>query len=197
MRGANDERKSDPASLKSAQVHYKNAIRMAPGYALTYTRLGSIYLSLSGYAGASQVAELEQASDNLRKAVSLDPQLPVANAGLALVNYLLGWDWSGAEAGFQRALELGSTSATHQSYAWALITRGRFAESERHFEEDIQLDPLSCLPHYNLRGCIASNGGARRRGRNCKHASNVSPTRSSAAWSSDISRCMILVPPMV
>lgn len=149
-KGMNDESKSDPASLRSAQAHYQNAIRLAPGYARAYTRLASTHIAFSTLPGPSQAAELEQARENLQHAVSLDPQLPIAAAGLALVGYFLNWDWSGAETGFRHALELGSTGTTHQTYAWALMTRGRFAESERHYQEAIQLDPLNCLLHYDL-----------------------------------------------
>jgi adenylate cyclase len=150
MKGIDDERKSDPASLRAAEGHYRNAIRLAPGYARAYARLGSIHLARSSFAGRSQTAELEQASQNLQTALSLDPQLALAAAGLALVDYLLNWDWDGAEAGFRRALELGPSSATHQTYAAALMTRGRFAEAERHYREAIELDPLNCVLHDNL-----------------------------------------------
>lgn len=95
-------------------------------------------------------ASLENARRNLETAVSLDSRLPIAQAGLALVNYLLNWDWPSAEASFQRALALGPSSAAHQTYAWALMTRGRCAEAERHYRESIQLDPLNCLLRYNL-----------------------------------------------
>ena len=150
MKGIDAERKSDPASLRLAEAHYETAIRLAPRYARAHARLGSAYLGFSGQTGPDQQAELENARRELELAVSLDPKLPMATAGLALVNYLLNRDWPRAEVRFRRALELGPSSANHQTYAWALMTRGRFAESERHYREAIQLDPLNCLLRYNL-----------------------------------------------
>ncbi|HLH17765.1 MAG TPA: tetratricopeptide repeat protein [Bryobacteraceae bacterium] len=150
MKGIDQERKSDPASLRSAEAHYQDAIRLAPLYALAHARLGSVHLGLSAQTGPAQQAELDDARRELEAAVSLDPRLPVASAGLVLVNYLLNWDWPSAEAGFRRALALSPSSAAHQTYAWALMTRGRFAESERHYREAIELDPLNCLLRYNL-----------------------------------------------
>lgn len=150
MRGIDEEKKSDPASLRLAEAHYRNAIRLAPRYARAHARLGSIFVARAGRTGRAQLAELEEARKELEAAVSLDSRLPVAAAGLALVNYLLNWDWPSAEAGFRRALALAPSSAAHQTYAWALMTRGRFAESEQHYREAIQLDPLNCVLRYNL-----------------------------------------------
>lgn len=160
MKGMGDEKKSDPDSLRSAEAHYRNAVRLAPRYARAYARLGSVHLGQSSIMGPKQMAGLENARQDFEMAVSLDPQLPIANAGLAAVKYLLTWDWPAAEAGFQRALALASTSATHQTYAWALMTRGRFVESERHYREAIGLDPLNCLLQYDLAKLLGIEGRA-------------------------------------
>jgi TolB-like protein/Flp pilus assembly protein TadD len=160
LKGVDAESKADPASLDLAEAHYQNALRLAPRYALAHVRLGSVYLARSGRTGPSQKAALEKARQELDAAVSLDPKLSGANAGLALANYLLTWDWPSAEAGFRRALALGSSSAAHQTYAWALMTRGRFAESERHYQEAIERDPLDCLLRYNLATLYSREGRA-------------------------------------
>lgn len=150
MQGWDAERKGDTASLRLAEQHYRNALRAAPGYARAHARLGSIYIGLASQTGPEQQARLEDARKELETAVSLDSRFPMAIAGLALVDYVLNWDWPSAEAGFKRALALSPSGAAHQTYAWALMTRGRFAESEQQYREAIQVDPLNCVLRYNL-----------------------------------------------
>ena len=150
LQGFAEEQKSTPASLASAEAHYQNAIRLAPRYAWPHARLASVHIARSGRTGPRQKAELEMARREAETAVSLDPRLPMANAQLAAINYILNWDWSSAEDGFRRAISLGSSATAHQTYQWALMTRGRFAEAEQQARQAMQLDPLNCQGHINM-----------------------------------------------
>ena len=150
LQGFAEEQKSTPASLASAEAHYQNAIRLAPRYAWPHARLASVHLARSARTGPLQKTELEMARQEAETAISLDPRLPMPNAQLAFINYVLNWDWSSAEAGFHRALSLGSSATAHQTYAWALMTRGRFAEAEQQARQAMQLDPLNCQAHTNM-----------------------------------------------
>ena len=54
------------------------------------------------------------------------------------------WDWTGAEAGFRRAIELNPRNApTHSYYSNYLAAMGRFEESMAEIKRAQELDPLS------------------------------------------------------
>ncbi len=150
LQGFAEEQKSTPASLAAAEAFYQNAIRLAPRYAWPHARLASVHMARSTRTGPQQKTELENARREAEAAISLDPRLPMPQAQLAFINYVLNWDWPSAEQGFHRAISLGSSATSHQTYAWALMTRGRFAESEQQFHLAMQLDPLNCQAHINL-----------------------------------------------
>ena len=158
MRGMEEESKSGEQDLRVAEQHYRRAIELAPRYAMAYTRLASIHIARSSRSSRAQ-AELEQARQYLENSLALDPRLSAAHAALACVNYILNWDWPSAEAHFHRALDFGPSSSTgHRVYAWALTTRGQFAEAERNFREAMQLDPLNLALRYNMAGLFDVEG---------------------------------------
>jgi tetratricopeptide (TPR) repeat protein len=54
------------------------------------------------------------------------------------------WDWSGAEAGFRRALDLSpSLTWPYEAYALGLAERGRVEEAISWYEQARELDPLA------------------------------------------------------
>ncbi|MFL5088694.1 MAG: tetratricopeptide repeat protein, partial [Xanthobacteraceae bacterium] len=84
-------------------------------------------------------------------ALSLDPSLAEAHASLGFVSLYFDWDWSAAEAAFQRAIELGrNNAAPHQWYSIYLLAAGRRAEALREIELAQQRDPLSLAVNTDL-----------------------------------------------
>jgi serine/threonine-protein kinase len=153
--------KNTPDSLHAAIGHFENAIRMEPRYALAYASLGGSHIGLTATMGAAaQRAEMEVARGYLEKALSLEPQQPTARAALALMQYVLDWNWPAAEAGFRQALAQASTGNAHRLYAFALMTRGRFAEAEQHYRQALQLDPLNMFVRYNFAILYQAQGRA-------------------------------------
>ena len=150
LQGFAAEQKSTPASLSVAEMHYNNALRLEPRYAWPHARLASVHILRSGRAGPDQKAELEKARTEAEAAISLDGNLAMPRAQLAVVDYVLKWDWPSAEGSFRRALALGSSATAHQTYGWALMTRGRFSEAEQQLRETRQLDPLNCYARLSL-----------------------------------------------
>jgi TolB-like protein/Flp pilus assembly protein TadD len=158
LMGFGEEQKATPASLRLAEMHYQNALRLAPRYAWVHARLASVHLMLSGSTGPQQKAELENVRREAEAAVSLEPRLPMPNAQLAIVNYVLNWNWPAAEADLRRALALGPSATAHQTYAWALTTRGRFAEAENQLHQAFQLDPLNPVAYINVAALYRMSG---------------------------------------
>jgi pentatricopeptide repeat protein len=80
------------------------------------------------------------------RALELDESLAEAHASLALIRENYGYDWSGSEKEFRRAIQLGPQYATaHQWCAEFLSWQGRFEEAFAESDQARQLDPLSLI----------------------------------------------------
>ncbi len=84
-------------------------------------------------------------------ALKLDPDLAVAHARMGSILRVYDWDWKGADASMQRALQLDSGNASVlQSAAGLACTMGRFEEAITLQRRAIELDPLNTGAHYYL-----------------------------------------------
>ena len=73
-----------------------------------------------------------------------DESLAAAHTSLAFVRFNYDWDWSGAERGFQRAIELDPDYPNaHHWYADYLSAIGRHEQAIAESERARRLDPLS------------------------------------------------------
>jgi lipoprotein NlpI len=81
------------------------------------------------------------------KAIALDEREAAAHAWLGIVLTEYGWDWTGAERAFQRALELNPNFAhANKLYAESLSYVGRFDEkAERQTQKQSE---GSGRPHW-------------------------------------------------
>ena len=158
LHGIYERNKVTPESLRKAVGYFEYAIRLSPRYARAYAELGAVYFARASYAGLDQQEELRKAKTYLEDGVALDPNLGWAESNLAWVNYVLNWDWRGAEMLFHRALRATSDSATRSTWGGALMTRGRFAESQAQFREAIARDPLNLAVRINFAVALIEEG---------------------------------------
>jgi tetratricopeptide (TPR) repeat protein len=82
------------------------------------------------------------------RAVAVDAGLAEAQTSMAVVNFMLSWNWPAAEAGLRQAIDIDA------SYAWAytmlgnvLSQSGRHAEAWPMMRRGCDLDPLSAIAH--------------------------------------------------
>lgn len=132
--------------LKTAVQYFEKAIEHDPKFALAYTGLADAYSILASYSleylpPREAFPKAKKAAEN---ALSLDDRLAEAHASLGLVKFYYDWDWPGAEAEFQRALEMNpGYPLAHQYYADFVKSFGRFDEALKEMEKARTLDPLS------------------------------------------------------
>ena len=80
----------------------------------------------------------------LDKALQLDALLAEAHSVKGWTRMTFHWDWPGAEAGFQKAIQLNpSYAVAHSNYATLLTCRKRFSEATAQNELAAKLDPVS------------------------------------------------------
>jgi eukaryotic-like serine/threonine-protein kinase len=126
---------------KSVEL-FEEALRIHPDYALPYVGLATAFNSQSGMMQPSEV--FPKALAAVEKAVQLDPNLAEAHSTRGWTQMTFHWDWSGAEAEFQKAIQLNPSYAVARSnYATLLTCRKRFAEATTQIELAAKLDPVS------------------------------------------------------
>jgi adenylate cyclase len=130
--------------LRRAIDYFRLAIDRDPDYALAYASIAMAYAEL-GEAGAMPAEALRsEAWEAGQKAVHLDPRLAEAHCAVAHLKCLWEFDWGGAEAQFQRALELCPSSAdAYDLYGRMCAALGRFDEAVALHRRAQELDPLA------------------------------------------------------
>lgn len=106
------------------------------GLAQAYTKLGTVF------AGIRPDATRPKVISYARKALALDPDL--VEAHVLLANVLQEeWNWTGAEAEYQRALALNENDAdAYARYALWLVCQGRKDDAVASIHRARELDPV-------------------------------------------------------
>lgn len=132
--------------FEQAIVHFNDAIRKDPNYALAYAGLADSYSLLADYQGAPPPEAYEKARAAALKALELDDNLAEAQTSLAYVSMYRDWDWEGAERRYKLAIARNPNYATaHQWYAEFLTAMGRFDEALAEIRRAKEIDPLSSV----------------------------------------------------
>jgi len=139
--------------LDSAIRYFTQAIGEDPGYAAAFAGRADTYalLGLASFGALPPREAMTRAKAAAEKALELDESLAEAHTSLAWVRFRYDWDFTAAERGFRRAVELNPGYATaHQWYSIYLANLGRHDEALVEAQRALELDPLSPLMHRNL-----------------------------------------------
>jgi TolB-like protein/Tfp pilus assembly protein PilF len=151
LRGRFSWNKRTEEGFLQAIEYFEQALEEDPTYALAYVGIADSYnfLGWQDLRPSDDVYPLAKAA--AERALMIDGGLSEAHASLAYVKLLYDWDWSGAEQGFRRALELNPDNAeARQWYAEYLAYMGRHDESVAEARRARMLDPLSLGINHNL-----------------------------------------------
>jgi TolB-like protein/Tfp pilus assembly protein PilF len=148
LRGRRFWNQLTPATTRRALECYAQATQLDPTYALAWSGLADAYSSSPMNGDAATLDVWSLACDAATRAVGAQPRLAEARTSLAVVDFMLRWDWPAAEAGLRQALDIDA------SYAWAYTMLGNvLSQSSRHAEawplmrRGCDLDPLSAVTH--------------------------------------------------
>jgi tetratricopeptide (TPR) repeat protein len=127
-----------------AADYFEQAIVFDPNFALAYVQLASSYLLQVGSRGLPQDEMVAKAEPLIEKALELDDRLGEAHSVLADIQFMRT-DFEGAEATYQRALELNPNYADAYSGYGRLLryVLGRPEEALTLHRKEVELDPLS------------------------------------------------------
>ena len=145
--------------MQKALEYFDAALAKDPEYALAYHGLADVYSILGLYAFQPPAAVVDKAMTAATRAVELAPELAEARTSLGFVQ-LLDWDWKGADATFNRAIELNPKYAqAHTFRAWLLSTLDRQDEATDAVRVGTELDPF--LPATNGVSALVAYHGRR------------------------------------
>jgi serine/threonine-protein kinase len=124
--------------------YFEQAIARDPDYALAYAGIAAAYLEM-GETGSLEPKQAHRAArEAIARALALDDGFGEAHCLLAFIKVMSEFDWSGAEAEFQRALALSPSSAdTHDFYGRMCAALGRHDEAITLQQRAHELDPLA------------------------------------------------------
>jgi tetratricopeptide (TPR) repeat protein len=135
--------------FRRALIAFRKAIALDPGFASAYAGLAMSEALLADSTGDAVIGQ--QAGAHAESAVMLAPDLADSYAARGFVRYYRGWDWSGAEADFNKALALDPSDATVQvRYGGLLVALGRLEGAIAATKKATALDPLSTLAWVRL-----------------------------------------------
>jgi TolB-like protein/Tfp pilus assembly protein PilF len=144
LRGRHFWHEGTREGVARAVACFQQALAIDPRHAPAYVGLADA----SGVGGFFGYLPPHQAFPQMqtyaRTALEIDASLPDAHASLAATTLFYDWDWTGAEEGFRRALELNPNLQTaHEWYGWCLMAVGRTTDALGEIARAQQLDPLS------------------------------------------------------
>jgi serine/threonine-protein kinase len=134
-------------NIQRAAVHFRQATERDPNFALAYAALAECYSMLvkSGHVPR------EKAEQAVEQALKLDDTLPDAYVARGQIRECHYYDWAGAEADFQRAIELNPNCWNgHREYGWLLARMGRYEEALVERKRVHELDPVAPFSNGNL-----------------------------------------------
>jgi TolB-like protein/Flp pilus assembly protein TadD len=127
-----------------AVSYYQQAIAIDPDFAEAWAGLSK---ALTGEARSSSQPRQQLHEPALRaaeRAVALDPKLADAHCALGDVRFLLDWDWTAADAEYERARSLDSNNPHALNGAGGVAAvHGHLTDAVRLWEQAAARDPLN------------------------------------------------------
>jgi TolB-like protein/DNA-binding winged helix-turn-helix (wHTH) protein/Flp pilus assembly protein TadD len=138
--------------LNRAVSYFEQAIRLDSSYARASVGLSRARFRQTDRGLVPLTEGRRQAREAAEQALTLDPNLAEAHAQFGQIKRQADWDWTGANASLQRALELDPGNSAVLNLAAGLASSfGRFEEAVELGRRAIALDPLNAA----IRGSLA------------------------------------------
>ena len=138
-------------SLANAIECYEHALALDPDYALAWAGLSRVASDQAGQNWVPRDDGYEKARNAALKAIAFEPTLAEGHTALGWVLWAHDWNWTEAQASFNRALELAPGSTLAINAAATLVGNlGNLDEAIGLFRRAVQLDPLNVSFNRNL-----------------------------------------------
>lgn len=131
-------------SIAQAIDHFERAIVKDPNFALAHATLAMANIEQAELGALSPDLAYPRAERAAEAALRIDPELAESHCTMAYLRAVRDHDWTAAEQGFKRALELSPSSATTcDLYGRMCAALERYDESIALLQRAQELDPLA------------------------------------------------------
>ncbi len=173
--------RGNPSGFQSAIAAFRRAIALDPRYAAAYAGLAVAEAYWADNGG--EPADVERALADADQAISLAPNLPDGYVARGWVRFSRKWDWPGAQADLEKALQLDAgDSTTERRYGGLLAALGRVPEGISAVKKSIDIDPLSNAAWGNLGVFYNSSGDDSSARKALGRALEINPDSVYARW---------------
>src|SRR5579864_5127134 len=176
------ERNTDK-DTEMAGKYYERSTQLDPSYALAWVGLSRVrkWQGMQGLIPSKEGYRL--AREAVERALVLNPNLAAAHTQMGRIKQQVDFDWPGADASYQRAVELepGNPEAVGAA-ASSAAALGRFDEALRLNSRAVDLDPLNAGSWERRGETEFFMGQLNQAAADCKKALELSPD----VWSGPI-----------
>jgi TolB-like protein/tetratricopeptide (TPR) repeat protein len=164
-----------------ATAALQQALALDPDYGSAHAQLAINLCQRLSEGDAPTHAD--QAIAAAEKAVVLAPMLSEAYSARSLVRSLLQWNWRGARADIEKALQLDPRSeGSQRRYGLLLATLGRSPEAISALQLATEIEPLDIHAWFELGWCFTYAGQFVAGRRALDHALELSPASPTAMF---------------
>ncbi|HEY0747809.1 MAG TPA: TIR domain-containing protein [Steroidobacteraceae bacterium] len=173
--------RGNPAGFKGAIEAFRRAIGLDPSYAAAYAGLATAEAYWADNGG--EPADVERALTDADQAIALAPKLADGYVARGWLRISRKWDWAGAQADFEKALQLDAgDSTTLRRYGSLMAALGRVPEGISAAKKAIDADPLSNAAWGNLGVYYNGLGQYTDARKALKRALDINPDSVYAHW---------------
>jgi len=160
-----------------AQEFFRQAIEREPRLAVAHAGLGESYVSQAWLNSRDRDEIVPLAKASLKKAIDLDPGLSEVHILAGEIALYFDWDWSAAEEGYRKAIELNPGSdLAHREYSNFLLAMGDLDKAIAEARIAQSLDPLSVYGTHQVGWSLLATGRLSEAAVEFRKAIDLNPT---------------------
>ena len=165
-------------SLERALDCYQRAIKIDPELAQAWAGLSRVYGFLTGTGDLSESEGLKKAREAAERAVAIDDSIADAHCALGSVMQFQELNWQGANAEYQKALELEPSNTIAMQLAGGLAyATGRRDDAVSLMCRAVELDPLNAGLAVDFGYSLLCNGLLEEAEAACRRGLELNPAR--------------------
>ena len=178
--------------VEKAVALYRESIKIDSRYAPAWVGLARACVRQADLGWRPSKEALSEARTHIRRALYIDPNLPIAHFIQGEIHLLYDWDWAAAASDVDRMHALGGSDPLYELRLRALIAWmfGRFDDAISDYRQVLDHDPLNRTVWTNLAVAFMHAGDLERAASAYREVLQISPM--SATTYSDLASVLLL-----